>query len=306
MVISAVGFHRSLTNNGRVRQQISPRRPESAARIALEKQKSTRPNIQVNRVEGLPPSGSVAERVVRSVELLPPSPGIAAVSSHTKRADQLVADNDIVDLRSLRRCATDKTKGKAKPSAHTTLPGPSSSAHPSRGGFYDADLPTESAPVREIAPADLTLPPASSSTTAPAPPPPSTPKACEPLYARTPDGFPVLQELKIREQPLIMRWIMSSGTRRLDKPPVSTSSQADDLWVHVVETPREVQVWMWGVSAGWAPLEEGCTHPSLRQHRLLIRSDGSPRWVLRTTLVSYRSRDRRLRLLALEGGKPPA
>jgi hypothetical protein len=80
-----------------------------------------------------------------------------------------------------------------------------------------------------------------------------------------------------------MGWHHSEGDAALEHPSPCDDVELGDLFVHAHGT--SVQVWMRSDN-GWDVIRAGHAHPSLIDHRLLIK-DGKPSWVTRQTVATY-------------------
>jgi hypothetical protein len=99
---------------------------------------------------------------------------------------------------------------------------------------------------------------------------------------------------KIRGLDDICAFFQSWGNTPLEKPPVSEMLQAaqeSDLFVHSYGQ-NNPQVWILSANGEWTPIEIGHNHPSRSTHYLTILENGQPGWVIRHTLVTYKTRRR--------------
>ncbi|TFY74135.1 hypothetical protein EWM64_g9877 [Hericium alpestre] len=97
------------------------------------------------------------------------------------------------------------------------------------------------------------------------------------------------KQIKIRGLQVLMRWYTLKGPYSILHPPAypSQTFEKEDLFIHI--SSSSIQTWIWD-GFGWKSIKEGEPHPSLHDHALWLRPDGSPRWVTRKTVLTYKSR----------------
>ncbi|KAH7918995.1 hypothetical protein BV22DRAFT_1051360 [Leucogyrophana mollusca] len=94
-------------------------------------------------------------------------------------------------------------------------------------------------------------------------------------------------EHKIRNIDFVMGWYTQAGAEPLERPPACPQVRRGDIFVY--DLNGVYTAWLWD-NGQWKQAHDNEPHPLLEEHRLRMLVDGTPSWVTRQTMSTYRGR----------------
>lgn len=123
-------------------------------------------------------------------------------------------------------------------------------------------------------------PPASAT---PTPPPRGTPPPLRQQRAFTsgPRGFTI--------------WYSSQSPEPLPAPPIGLQSSAGMLYLHMNTTTKLHNAWLCDTNGKWIDVTgiDNVKHPTISERFLLVRSDGIPTWLTKSSYAAVQGRKER-------------
>ena len=101
----------------------------------------------------------------------------------------------------------------------------------------------------------------------------------------------------IRDKKGKTTWFYSEGLTYLVQPPLVQNAQLGDLYVHTTAN-KDQQVWLFNKLSQWEKVQPYHPHPFLTGYVFHLLHDGEPRWIHKTTVTTYKGRDKRFHQMA--------
>ncbi|KAH7906301.1 hypothetical protein BJ138DRAFT_1117701 [Hygrophoropsis aurantiaca] len=97
----------------------------------------------------------------------------------------------------------------------------------------------------------------------------------------------IRMEHKLRNIDYVMGWFSSNKDENLEHPPLCAQARKGDIFVCKHNDVH--RAWLWNDDQ-WKQVCDNEPHPLLAEHRLRLQPDGTPNWVTRQTITTYRGR----------------